>query len=178
MSCKNVQRRNFTIPGNETVIVRRHIVRYMFKLWKMVVYYKSTYTEWDTEHFFFKSVSTLKTSFGAKPNVLQFCPLSDCYLVNVMRIIMYVVISFVLNYKEIRNNYRSGRVASWHSSVLRYTYSINKRNVIMKATPWLKLYYPLAKRWVYSIRNRCPSVRSFVRLFVLSILSTKTVKPK
>jgi len=27
MSCKNVQRRSFTIPSNETVIVRRHIVR-------------------------------------------------------------------------------------------------------------------------------------------------------
>jgi len=115
--------------------------------------------------FFLKSVSTLKTSFGAKPNVLQFCPLSDFYVVSVMRIIMYVAISFVLNYKEIRNNYRSGRVASWHSSVFRYTYSINKRNVIMKVTPWLKLYYPLAKRWVYSIRNSCPSVRSFVRPF-------------
>ena len=47
--------------------------------------------------FFFKSVSTLKTSFGAKPNVLQFYPLSDVYVVNIMRIIMYVVISFVLN---------------------------------------------------------------------------------
>ena len=45
----------------------------------------------------FLCVSTLKTSFGAKPNVLQFFPLSDFYVVNVMRIIMYVVISFVLN---------------------------------------------------------------------------------
>ena len=62
----------------------------------MVVYYKSTYTEWNTEQFF-QAVSTLKTSFGAKPNVLQFCPLSDVYVVNVMIIIMYVVISFVLN---------------------------------------------------------------------------------
>jgi hypothetical protein len=76
--------------------------------------------------FFLKSVSTLKTYFGAKPNVLQFYPLSDVYVVNVMRIIMYVVISFVLNKKEIRNNYCSGRVASLHSSVFRYTYSVNK----------------------------------------------------
>ena len=29
--------------------------------------------------FFLQSVSTLKTSFGAKPNVLQFCPLNDFY---------------------------------------------------------------------------------------------------
>jgi hypothetical protein len=67
------------------------------------------------------------------------------------------------------------RVAFWHSSVFRYTYSINKRNVIIKATPWLLLYYPLAKRWVYSIRNSCPSVRSFVRPFdridILNLLS-------
>jgi hypothetical protein len=31
----------------------------------MVVYYKSTYTEWDTEQFFL-CVSTLETSFGAE----------------------------------------------------------------------------------------------------------------
>ena len=104
----------------------------MFKLWKMVVYYKSTYTEWDTEQFFL-CVSTLETSFGAKLNVLQFFPLSDFYVVSVMRII-----------------YCFGRVASGHSSVFRYTYSINKRNVIIKATPWLLLYYPLATgRWFY-----------------------------
>jgi len=30
-------------------------------------------------------VSILKTSFGAKPNVLQFCPLSDFYVVNVIQ---------------------------------------------------------------------------------------------
>ena len=47
--------------------------------------------------FFLKSVSTLKMSFGAKPNVLQFYPLIDFNVVNIMRIIMYVVISFVLN---------------------------------------------------------------------------------
>jgi hypothetical protein len=58
-----------------------------------------------------------------------------------------------------RLNYCSGRVASWHSLVFRYTYSSNKRIVIIKATPWLLLYYPLAKRWVCSIRNNCPSVR-------------------
>jgi hypothetical protein len=33
----------------------------------------------------------LQTSFGAKPNVLQFCPLSDHYIVNVRyTTIMYV----------------------------------------------------------------------------------------
>ena len=32
-----------------------------------------------------ESVSTLKTSFGAKPNVLQFCPLSDFYVANVIQ---------------------------------------------------------------------------------------------
>ena len=50
----------------------------------MVVNYKGTYTERDTEHSL-KNESTLKTSFGAKPNVLQFCPLSNVYVVNVMQ---------------------------------------------------------------------------------------------
>jgi hypothetical protein len=54
------------------------------------------------------------------------------------------------------------------SSVFRFTYLINKRNVIIKATPWLLLYYPLAKRWVLVLRRVIcrfarPSVRSFVR---------------
>ena len=50
----------------------------------MVVNYKGTYTERDTEHSL-KNESTLKTSFGAKPNVLQFCPLSNFYVVNVIQ---------------------------------------------------------------------------------------------
>ena len=67
-----------------------------------------------------------------------------------------------------RYNYCSGRVTSWHSSVFRYMYLINKRNVIIKATPWLLLYYPLAKRWVLVLRIVIcrfarPTVRSFVR---------------
>jgi hypothetical protein len=65
-----------------------------------------------------------------------------------------------------RYNYCFGRVASWHSSVFRYRYSINRRNIIIKATAWLLLYYPLAKRCAYSIGNSCPSVRSFIRAFV------------
>jgi len=39
----------------------------------------------ETQSIVFKNVSTLKTSFGAKPNVLQFCPLSDFYVVNVIQ---------------------------------------------------------------------------------------------
>ena len=65
---QNVQRPNFTISRNETVIVRRHI---------------SVYIEWDTENSCI-NVSTLKTSFGVKPNVLQFCSLCDFYVVNVI----------------------------------------------------------------------------------------------
>jgi hypothetical protein len=50
----------------------------------MVVKYKSTYTERDTEHCL-KKISTLEASFGAKPNVLQFCPLCNVYVVNVVQ---------------------------------------------------------------------------------------------
>ena len=56
----------------------------------MVVYCKGTYTEWDTEHSFFFNLHTLKTSFGAKPNDLQFCPLCDFYVVNVIQPLCYV----------------------------------------------------------------------------------------
>ena len=38
----------------------------------------------ETQSNFLQSVSTLITSFGANPNVLQFCPLSDFYVVNVI----------------------------------------------------------------------------------------------
>jgi hypothetical protein len=39
MSCKNVQRRSFTIPSNETAIVRRYIVSYYIdrcELWRFI----------------------------------------------------------------------------------------------------------------------------------------------
>jgi hypothetical protein len=80
-----------------------------------------------------------------------------------------------------RYNYCSGRVTSWHSLVFRYRYLINKRNVIIKATPWLLLYYPLAKRWALVLRIVIcrfarPSVRSFVRVFGPSIVSIKIGK--
>jgi len=39
----------------------------------------------ETQGIVFKNVFTLKASFGAKPNVLQFCPLSDVYVVNVIQ---------------------------------------------------------------------------------------------
>jgi hypothetical protein len=38
----------------------------------------------ETQSNFLQSVSTLITSFEANPNVLQFCPLSDFYVVSVI----------------------------------------------------------------------------------------------
>jgi hypothetical protein len=61
----------------------------------MVVNYKRTYAERDTEHSL-KNVSTLETSFGAKPNVLQFCPLSNIYLVNVIQPIWEIIFIYSL----------------------------------------------------------------------------------
>jgi len=122
MSCKNVQRRIFTIPSNATVIVRRHIIRsgadlgfqvrnfLGYFVWKITILCKKIIffpilgapedkclncEKWwfiikvhilnETQSNFSKSVSTLKTSFGATPNVLQFCPLSDVYVVSVIQ---------------------------------------------------------------------------------------------
>ena len=99
----------------------------------------------------------------SQPFLFQLIPRENCR-------VLFCHDLFHLCWIRRRYSYCSGRVAFWHSSVFRYTYSINKRNVIIKATPWLLLCYPLAKRWVYSIRNSCPSVRSFVRLFVCSSL--------
>jgi hypothetical protein len=36
------------------------------------------------------NLHTLKTSFGAKPNDFQFCPLSHSYVVNVIQPLCYV----------------------------------------------------------------------------------------
>jgi hypothetical protein len=60
----------------------------------MVVNYKSTYIERDTENSL-KNVSTLKTSFGAKPNVLQFCPLSNVYVVQLLWEIIFIYSLFI-----------------------------------------------------------------------------------
>ena len=56
----------------------------MFKLWKLWVIVKVHILN-ETQSIVFKNVSTLKTSFGAKPNVLQFWPLSNFYVVNVIQ---------------------------------------------------------------------------------------------
>ena len=82
-------------------------------------------------------------------------------------------ICFICAELEKDKNYSSGKIASWHSSVFRYMYLMNKINVTIQATRWLLLCYSLAKRWVYNIRNSWPSVYSFVRVYVPSIVSIK-----
>jgi hypothetical protein len=51
----------------------------------MVVYCKSTYTEWDTEQFLKMYLLLKRLLEQSRMNVLQFCPLCDFYVVNVIQ---------------------------------------------------------------------------------------------